>query len=107
MKALFVMIAILSIGAAQAESRCNVKQKNAASLKLADTLGILVQEVVVVGIQPGMWTEAVGENVGSNTVTVRGTNARGLSVIEMYNVAAKQIGATDDCKVTKTSIARL
>lgn len=80
---------------------CSVKQKNVASYALAQEIGVPVQGAQVVGYEHGIWTEAVGNNVGSDTVVVRIGNRlnRGMT-IKTYNVAAKQIGNTRDCNVT-------
>ncbi len=54
-----------------------------------------------------MWTEAVGNNAGSDKVIVRIGNRvnRGMT-IKTYEVAAKQIGATDDCTISSVREVR-
>lgn len=109
MKKTFLSIALfLSVSPAFAlDNLCITKQKNAASFKVAQELGVAVQGVEVTGFEYGVWTEAVGNNTGSDKVTVRVGNRlnRGMT-IKSYEVAAKQVGATDDCNILSISEAR-
>lgn len=101
-----ILCVILSVSAPvlATEGVCVTKQKNAASFALAQELGVAVQAVEVIGFDYGMWTEAVGNNVGSDQVTVRaGNRVNRAMTIKAYEVQARQIGATDDCDVIGTS----
>ncbi len=84
------------------DSPCDTKQKNAASFELAQKIGAPVQSVEIIGFEFGSWTEAVGNNTGSDKVIVSVLNpANGLDVKSTFQVFAKQIGATADCNIRK------
>lgn len=96
MKKTFLSIAmfLLISPAIAADNPCVIKQKNAASFTFAQELGVAVQDVEVIDFEYGMWTEAIGDNTGSDKVTVR----IGRKKIK-YKVDAEQIGRTDDCTI--------
>ncbi|MGE0632459.1 MAG: hypothetical protein AB7O96_08635 [Pseudobdellovibrionaceae bacterium] len=100
MKTILFSLALVLSSSAFAETNCSIKQSNAASYELAQKIGVPVQNVEVIGYEPGPWTEAMGENTGSDKITVRVGNRenRGLTVVT-YTVVAKQIGSTDDCRI--------
>lgn len=82
----------------QRDSACMIKQKNAASVYLAQAEAQPVQNVNVVSFKYGMWTEMPGENSGSDDVTVTVETSSGTR-IQSYSVAAKQIGSSADCNI--------
>lgn len=99
----FALIAFLSFSASQSlalDNLCATKQKNAASFKLAQEIGVPVQGAQVTRYSHGVWSEAVGENVGSDQVTIRiGNRINRAMTIKTYEVFAKQIGTGADCNV--------
>jgi len=101
MKVLLSAVSLLIAGSAFAtDNACVTKQKNAASYTLAQTLVVPVQKVKVVKFAYGMWTEAVGNNTGSDTVTVSAVVGN-VELSETYEVSAKQLGTTANCDVTQ------
>lgn len=107
MKALLALSLILASSPALANKQiplCAVKQRNAASYTLAQEIGVLVQGAEVIAFENGPWTEMSGNNNGVDYVTVRIGNRinRGMT-IKKYEVAAKQIGTTDDCNIKSVS----
>jgi len=104
MKSVLVAALMLSTAPVLAlDKPCLTKQKNAASYTLAQEVGVPVQGVEVVGFAPGFWTEAMGNNTGSDRVTVSVGNRtnRGMT-IKTYEVYAKQVGSSDDCNILET-----
>lgn len=101
MKVVLAIAVLLSTSQALAlDSLCVTKQKNAASFKLAQELGVPVQGVEVLGFEHGPWTEAVGNNTGSDRVTVRANNREDRAMtFKTYEVFAKQINTTADCNI--------
>lgn len=98
--AILVFCTAFAMGAA-ADELCITKQKNAASYALAQELGVAVQGVEVIGFESGVWTEAVGGNVGSDSVVVRaGNRTNRRMTIKKYRVSARQVGETEDCAIT-------
>lgn len=56
--------------------------------------------VKVLDVEMGAWTEALGNNVGSATVTLKaGTR------VYLYEVIGKQIGSSTDCKATEVKMS--
>jgi hypothetical protein len=94
-------VAFVAQSAFAADTECMTKQKNAASYQFALTEIIPVQDVKVVSIDHGAWTEAVGDNTGSNLVVVSGSGRVNARVKrKTYRVSAKQIGVSSDCNIT-------
>ncbi len=96
MKTLLSVLALSVISSSAFADTCNDRMKTAAVIFHAGASGNKISKIKVIGITPGVWTEAVGNNVGSNSVTVKGANGK----INFYDVSGKQIGTTDDCVVT-------
>ena len=103
--ALFSLLFALSSSAFAVDTLCVVKQKNAASLELAQKLIVPVQNVEVTGFEYGLWTSAVGNNTGSDKVTVRAGNRIDRGMTELtYTVYASQIDDSADCDITDVVI---
>lgn len=95
MKFLFLTIATLFSFSVFAQTKCEIKQIKAAKAQLASVLQIPAKNIKLVKYEHGAWSEAMGNNSGSDDVT--------LSVgrfVQTYTVYARQIGTTDDCVVT-------
>lgn len=108
MKVFFLMAVLVAAPRAFAiDNPCVTKQKNAASFTLAQEIAVPVQGAEVVAFENGPWTEAMGNNSGSDSVTVRIGNRtnRGMT-IKKFVVVAKQIGSSDDCNITKVAEAK-
>jgi len=103
MKSIFIMVlSLFTFQVLAIDSLCVTKQKNAASFQLAQKIGVSVQGAEIINFENGIWTEAVGNNVGSDNVTVRiGNRLDRAMTIKKYKVSVKQLGATDDCKILK------
>ena len=88
--------------AANAFEPCATRIQNAVAMDFAENLGILVQNVGLIRFEMGLWTEAVGNNFGNASLTVKHFTGRGHHpyIIAHYDVSAQQIGTSSDCKVT-------
>lgn len=81
---------------------CAIKQKNAASFEFAQSRGIPVQQVEIGAFDPGMWTLATANNVGSDVVTVQAKiGPDQATVSQSYRVAARQLGNSSNCTITQ------
>lgn len=79
---------------------CQARQILEARIALAKDLKVKLDKVAFVKYVPGVWTEAVGNNTGSDTVFVMAGRGDDDAVTESYVVFARQINATADCKIT-------
>lgn len=84
---------------ADEDTPCMIRQKNAASYELAQTLNVAVQSVKVVSFEYGIWTEMPGDNSGRDQVTVSAKKDNKTYKVT-YVVTADQIGRTDDCTIS-------
>ena len=104
MKTLAILTLVIGFGtqalatSPEFESKCMLKQKNAASFALAQSQAGSVQKTNVVSFEYGMWTEMPQENSGSDAVTVTLETQAGTR-IQKYTVNAKQIGNSADCDI--------
>ena len=83
-----------------AESACLIRQKNAASFEFAQSAAIPVQEVQVVKVKRGIWTNNPSDNVGTDEITVLGNRPHGPTEAT-YLVTAQQIGSFSTCAILK------
>lgn len=97
MQKFVLMIVLLASGAVFAMEPCSTRMANAASMTLAETVKYRVQDIRVVRVDQGMWTEMPAENSGSGEVAVRRLYSDKISY---YTVSAKQVGNTADCTVS-------
>jgi hypothetical protein len=77
-------------------SPCDKRMKLAARKAWAKAQDEKLKDVTVSYYSPGAWTEAVSDNTGSSEVTV----VYDEDAWATYTVTAKQIGSSDDCKIT-------
>lgn len=94
---LFIVLMSSSLAVA-IDGVCLVKQKNAAVYEFAQAAAIPVQEVQVINVKPGTWTNNPSENVGTDEITVLGNRPHGPTEAT-YSVTAKQIGSFKACKI--------
>ena len=79
---------------------CKTKISNAASYELAQQVGVPVQGAEVIDYKYGIWTEAMSNNTGFDTVTVKiGDSQTRNFIIKRFGVSAQQVGSTDDCEI--------
>jgi hypothetical protein len=98
----------LSTSALAIDSPCQTKQQNAAAYELAQEEGVPVQGVEILNFEFGAWTEAAANNSGKDQVTVQvKTRINRTTTIRTYDVSAKQIGSSDDCKIKRVEEAEL
>lgn len=76
---------------------CATRMKDAAKAYYANEVGATPSQIQVLNFKMGAWTEMVGNNSGSGSVTVAFNRMRG----ETFTVSAKQIGTSSDCLVTR------
>lgn len=79
---------------------CQVKMENAAIFDIAQQEGKSVREAKIVRFEMGPWTEMSGGNNGSGQVALAFGYVYGTDVY-YYDVFAKQVGASEDCNLTK------
>src|SRR5687767_81133 len=97
MKTVFSILALSLIStSASAFEPCAQRLKDAAVAYHAAEKRISISDINVVGFRMGPWTEAVGNNAGSGSVTLKSRNK-----ISFYDVSAQQIGRSSDCRVTE------
>lgn len=108
MKTLIAVLAIATSSFALAnQNLCQIKQQNAAMYQLAQEEGQPVTKVSVEGFQYGAWTEAVGNNTGSDNVTVSVPGRIVDHIVKKtYSVGAKQIGRSDDCTILSVKLVK-
>ena len=97
MKIVTLIVAIFAFSntSLAADTQCQVKQKNAASYKAAQKVGVEVLSYTM-----GPWTEAPENNSGFDMIKVRLPNRLTKDlVIKSYKVNADQIGSSSDCNI--------
>ena len=77
-----------------------IKQKNAASYEFAQSSAVPVQEILVIKVKLGTWTNNPSDNVGTDEITVLGNRPHGPTEAT-YLVTAKQIGTFSTCTILK------
>jgi hypothetical protein len=102
MKFAILVLTIIGSVSAFADTPCQKKQIEAAKKAMAKDYGVMKKYIMYSGFEPGFWTELVGENIGSDEVTVALERDGADTAIEKYRVSAKQIGTSSDCKILKT-----
>ncbi len=87
---------ILSSSTASAFELCQTKMENAAMYHMAQELGRSLKDAKLIRFEMGGWTEAMGNNSGSATATVRF-----FSKSYYVRISGKQIDTSSDCEVTQ------
>ena len=83
-----------------ADTACLIKQKNADSYEFAQSAAVPVQEIQVIKVKMGVWTNDPSDNVGTDEITVLGNRPHGPTEAT-YLVTAKQIGSFNTCTILK------
>lgn len=95
MKFFAVLLFLFQAVPSFAADPCMARQRSAARQAMADETGIDVRSIRVVSVDEGYWSENVANNSGQDVITVRGKG-----VERRYQVSARQIQASADCKIT-------
>jgi hypothetical protein len=85
-----------------ADSFCMMRQQVEAHIAAAKLWNVRAEKVVFLLSEPGMWTEATAMNEGSDSFMFALSNKsdeNGEPITKTIEVKAKQIGATEDCKI--------
>jgi hypothetical protein len=102
---LTLALALFASHMARAESPCEARMDQAALSAYANEHKLPLAEAETSAVIPGSWTEMTANNTGFNEYQITRKDSL-IGPTAMVLVEAKQIGATDSCKVIEATVTQ-